>query len=244
MLDNEKEYLKKYIKPRKLNKGLIKLEQGIPVQYIVGNTNFYGYDFIVNKNVLIPRFETEYLVEKTIKYIKKNFNKVNILDIGTGSGCIAVTLKKELPLSNITAIDISKKAIKVAKKNSKKNKVDINFIVNDINKYSSLNKYDVIISNPPYLDYKDEIMDIVKNNEPLNALYAKEEGLEFYRIILKKSKDMLKEKSLIAFEINGEHKQHEKIKEITLSIYPNAIVKIEKDPANKIRYVFILNNIE
>ena len=117
---NDIEYLRKYLKDKDLDTALKELESGIPVQYIVGNTNFYGYDFKVNRNTLIPRFETELLVEKTYNYIKKYFNKDNIkiLDIGTGSGCIAISLKKEIN-SIIDAIDISKEALSVAIDNAK-----------------------------------------------------------------------------------------------------------------------------
>ena len=114
---NDIEYLRKYLKDKDLDTALKELESGIPVQYIVGNTNFYGYDFKVNRNTLIPRFETELLVEKTYNYIKKYFNKDNIkiLDIGTGSGCIAITLNKLLNSCDITGIDISSEALEVAK---------------------------------------------------------------------------------------------------------------------------------
>ena len=142
------EYLKKYLPKDKLEEGLSKLEKGISPQYIVGNVNFYGNIIKVDKRVLIPIFETELLVEKTINYIKRMFNaKVNILEICTGSGCIAITLKKEIN-SEITAIDISKEALEVALDNAKENNVDINFI--ESNLFSNIeNKYDVIIMDPP-----------------------------------------------------------------------------------------------
>ena len=175
-----------------------------PLQYIVGNANFYGYTYKVNKNVLIPRFETEELVENTINYIKKNFsNNVSILDVGTGSGCIGITLKRELKDSKVTITDISKKALKVAKHNSKDD--DINIIRTNILDNIE-DKYDVIISNPPYISYDEEIMDIVKNNEPHIALYSKNNGLYFYEEILKQCKKNLKEKYLIAFEIGYKQK--------------------------------------
>ena len=121
------EYIKKYYKGN-INDALKQLEQNIPVQYIVGNVDFYGYNFIVNENVLIPRFETEQLVEKTINLIKKNFDKkIDIVDIGTGSGCIAITLKKQIDC-NMDAVDISLDALNVAKENANKNNADINFI--------------------------------------------------------------------------------------------------------------------
>ena len=178
-MENNIEYLKKYLKDKTLDEGIELLNKGIPVQYIVGNVDFYGYNFKVNENVLIPRFETEELVEKTIKYINKYFNKkVDILDLGTGSGCIAITLKKELDC-NVDAVDISPKALEIAKLNAKNNNVDITFYEGDM--LSPINKkYDVIISNPPYIAYDEEIMDVVKNNEPHVALFGGRLSFSFY----------------------------------------------------------------
>ena len=117
-----KEYLKKYLPEDRLEEGLKQLEENVPVQYIIGNVNFYGIELEVNKDVLIPRFETELLVEKTVDYIKKTFKeKVNIIDLGTGSGAIALTLKKKIDCE-VDAIDISEKALKVDKKNAEKDK--------------------------------------------------------------------------------------------------------------------------
>ena len=232
----EEEYLKKYLDKDKLEEGLEQLKQGIPVQYIVGNVNFYGNTINVNKNVLIPRFETELLVDKTIKYIKNNFkHHVDILDIATGSGCIAITLKKEID-STVDASDISESALKVAQENALNNKVDINFINSDM-LTNITKKYDIIISNPPYLTKEDDIMDIVKNNEPEIALYAKDNGLYYYDVILKNIKNNLKDKYLIAFEIG--YTQGEAIKNIALKYLDNINVKIEKDYSTKDRFVFI-----
>ena len=176
-------YLEKYLPENKLKEGIERLQNGEPVQYIVGNVNFYGNEIKVNKNVLIPRFETEELVEYTISYIKKMFKeKINIIDLGTGSGCIAVTLKKKIN-SNVSAIDISKEALEVARENAKKNKVEIDFIQNDMLDNIS-NKFDVIISNPPYISKNEEIQDIVRKNEPSLALYADNEGLYYYEKII------------------------------------------------------------
>lgn len=236
---NNIEYLKKYLEPSKLQEGIKRLETGEPVQYIVGNVDFYGLNFKVNNNVLIPRFETEELIEKTINYIKNNFEKVDILDIGTGSGCIAITLSKKLN-AYVDAVDISDKALEVALENNKINNTKVNFIKSDI--LSNVNKkYDVIISNPPYIRHDEEIMDIVKNNEPHMALYADNNGLYFYNEILKKCKNNLNEKNIIAFEI-GE-KQGEDIKNIALKYFPSAIIKIEKDLQERNRFLFIFNNV-
>lgn len=232
-------YLEKYLPKNKLKEGIERLQNGEPVQYIVGNVNFYGNEIKVNKNVLIPRFETEELVEYTISYIKKMFKeKINIIDLGTGSGCIAITLKKKLN-SNVSAIDISKEALEVARENAKKNKVEIDFIQNDMLDNIS-NKFDVIISNPPYISKNEEIQDIVRKNEPSLALYADNEGLYYYEKIIKQAKKNLKEKFIIAFEIG--YMQGDKIKKIAERNYPKAEVVLKKDLQGKDRFIFIINN--
>ena len=234
------EYIKKYLPESKLEEGIKQLEKGIPPQYIVGNVNFYGNTINVDKRVLIPRFETELLVEKTINYINQKYDNkknLNILDIGTGSGCIAITLKKELN-SNITGIDISLSALEVAKSNASINNVDINFYQSNI--FSNVKeKFDVIISNPPYIKFDEEIMDIVKNNEPHLALYASNDGLYFYEEILKQCSKYLDKKFLICFEIG--YTQGECIKELANKYLPNINIKIEKDYSNKDRFIFIEN---
>ena len=232
-----KEYLKKYYKGN-IEDAYRRLDNGEPVQYIVGEVDFCGNILKVNKNVLIPRFETEELVEETSKYIKEHFkNPVDILDIGTGSGAIAISLKKKVD-SNITATDISKEALDVAKENAVLNKVDINFVNTNI--YNNINtKFDVVISNPPYISYDEEIMDIVKNNEPHRALYASNNGLYFYEEILKNIKTILKDKYLIAFEID--EKQFNDIKRIKEIYLPESKITCKKDMQGRDRMVFITN---
>lgn len=230
------EYLKKYLDPSKLEEGIKKLNDGIPVQYIVGNVDFYGNIINVNENVLIPRFETEELVSKTIDRIKNKFNdKIDILDLGTGSGCIIITLSKNVD-SNCDAIDISSKALDVARDNARLNNVNINFKCNDfldgIDK-----KYDVIISNPPYISYDEEIMDIVKNNEPSIALYADNNGLDCYIKILSNIKKNLKDHYLIAFEIG--YMQGNDIINIAKKYLSDSKISLEKDLQGKDRFIFI-----
>ena len=235
------EYLKKYLPENKLKEGLELLEKGISPQYIVGNVDFYGNTINVDKRVLIPRFETELLIEKTINYIKKKYDRLDdlsILDIGTGSGCIAITLKKELNCS-VTAIDISTDALEVAKNNALNNNVNINFYQSDV--FSNVDdKYDIIISNPPYIKEDEEIMDIVKNNEPSLALYAPNNGLYFYDKILKESSKYLKKNFMICFEIG--YTQGREIKELALKYLANIDIKIEKDYSDKDRFVFITSH--
>lgn len=235
---SEEEYLKKYLPQDKLENGLKQLKEGKPVQYIVGNVDFYDVNLLVNENVLIPRFETEYLVEKTINYAQNMEAPLDILDIGTGSGAIAITLAKHI-YSHVLATDISEKALNIAKKNAKRNNVNINFTQSDLFHHIK-GKFDIIISNPPYIA-KDEIIDpLVKNNEPHLALYAENNGLYFYQNILKNVKPYLKDKSLIAFEIGMT--QSQAITELAKTYLPNSTVKTEKDLTGKDRYIFIFNN--
>lgn len=232
------EYLKKYYKGN-IDEGIKKLEDGEPVQYIVGDIDFYGYNFLVNKNVLIPRFETEELVNRTIKYTSEYLDKNNldIIDLGTGSGCIAITLNKELHC-NVDAVDISVDALEVARQNNSKNEANVNFIEGDMLENIS-KKYDVIISNPPYIAYDEKIDDIVKNNEPHLALYASNKGLYFYDKILDKARKCVKEKSLIAFEIG--YTQGNDIIDLCYKYFPRGKAWIEKDLQEKDRFVFIYN---
>ena len=237
----EIEYLKKYLHEEdNLEEAIKRLKNGEPVQYIVGDVDFYGNIFKVNKNVLIPRPETEELVEKTNNIIKKYFSKrdLEILDIGTGSGCIAISLKKLFPNSKVSAVDISKEALEVAIENANLNAAEVKFYQSNI--FSNVkNKFDIIISNPPYIREDEKIMDIVKNNEPHLALYAPNKGLYFYDQILKNAKYFLNEDYLIAFEIGQE--QANDIKIMANKYLPNSNVVISKDLQKLDRYVFITN---
>ena len=234
---NNVEYLEKYYQGD-IASALERLEQGEPIQYIVGNVDFYHSNFKITKDVLIPRFETEELVDKTINYIKMYLKEpLNIVDLGTGSGCIAISIKKEINC-NMDAVDISKQALKIARMNAKENNVDINFYCGSF--LEPLNKkYDVIISNPPYISYDEEIMDVVKNNEPALALYADNNGLACYEEILKNISKYLNDKSIIAFEIG--YKQGDSIKALAQNYLPNARISIEKDLQCKDRFIFIFN---
>ena len=230
------EYLKKYLPSDKLDDGIKLLESDIPVQYIVGNVDFYGNTINVNNSVLIPRFETELLVDKLIKRCKDKFSKkIDILDLCTGSGCIAITLDKEID-SNVDAIDISCDALDVALENNKKNKTNVNFFESDI--FSNVNKkYDVIVSNPPYISYDEDIMDIVRNNEPHIALYAIDDGLYFYKEIIRDMSNYLNDNFIVAFEI-GE-KQSGLIVDIINLYFNDVNISIEKDYNDRERFIFI-----
>ena len=215
------EYLKKYYQGD-LEEAKKKLAAGLPVQYIVGNVDFYGITLKVNEDVLIPRFETEELVSKVIQYAA-NFKNPSIVDIGTGSGAIAITLKKKLT-SSVTATDISKKALNVAKENALENNASINFKEGNLLEPLT-EKYDIVVSNPPYIAYDEEIMDVVKNNEPHLALYAPNNGIYYYEEILKNIKKYLNDKYLIAFEIGKS--QGKKIQELSKKYLDNEAI-IEK----------------
>lgn len=223
--------------PNNLQDILAKIHAGYPVQYLIGNVYFYNSIINVSENVLIPRPETEYLVEKTVKYAKKRFNKkINIIDLGTGSGCIAIALKKELD-SEITAIDISPYALNLAKCNAKENNVDINFYNFDITKPLK-NMYDIIISNPPYIPKDGYVAENVLKYEPHIALFADEEGIYFYKQIIKNNLNKLNKNGFMAFEIgdNEDKLLEEFLKEEGITNY-----KFATDLTGRIRYLFIFN---
>ena len=221
--------------PQNINEILKKLENHYPVQYLIGNVEFLNTIINVDERVLIPRFETELLVEKTIKKIKAlNIQKPKIIDLGTGSGCIAIALKKNLSCT-ITGIDISNQAIEVAKENALKNQVEIEYkIENMIN--TNLEGYDVIISNPPYVKETEPVGEETKY-EPQNALFAKNNGLYFYEEILKNISKLSTMPKLVAFEIGMS--EGEEIKSLALKYLSTKKIFIEKDLTNRNRYIFM-----
>ena len=187
---------------------LDQLKKEVPVQYLLGKTNFYGLDFEVNENVLIPRPETEELVEWIIN---ENANtdkskKLKILDIGTGSGCIAVSLAKNLPNAEVYAIDVSKKALETAKRNAVNNNVEVTFMFQDILELEALKyNFDIIVSNPPYVRNleKAEIKKNVLEYEPHLALFVDDhDALIFYKKIASLAQKNLLGNGQLFFEIN------------------------------------------
>lgn len=191
---------------KKIKEIVTRLKQFEPIQYILEHTEFYGSDFYVNKNVLIPRPETEELVELILNE-NKNRDSIKILDIGTGSGAIAVTLAKHLNKANVSAWEISHKAIDVAVLNMKKNAVVVSFRrVDVLGDYPTDEKYDIIVSNPPYVleSEKEQMENNVLNYEPHSALFVPDNSpLLFYNRIADIGKDILNENGKLYFEINA-----------------------------------------
>ena len=222
--------------PNNLEEIINKINSGYPVQYLIGNVEFYNSIIDIDERVLIPRFETELLVKETIYYIKKIFanKKIDVIDLGTGSGCIAIALKKSLNC-NVDALDISIDALDLASNNALNNNVNINFINKDMtDKFTK--KYDVIISNPPYIPYDGYVADNVLQYEPNLALFAKDEGIHFYKQIINKHLNFLNKPGLMAFEIGDNQKE---ILDDYLKKNYSLKYEFKKDFNNRYRYLFI-----
>lgn len=188
-----------------------KRSEKIPLQYITGEQNFCGLDFYVNENVLIPRLDTEVLVEKILEYEEPG---QRVMDMCTGSGCIAITLQK-LGGFQVMAVDISEEALTLARKNAQRNQAQVTFFQSNMfDQLSNTSKVDVIVSNPPYIESKvvDELDDEVKKYEPRLALDGMEDGLHFYRILAREGKRFLNEGGRLYVEIGFD--QAEAVKEI------------------------------
>ena len=215
------------------------IKEDMPLSHLVGFEYFYDRKYKVTKDVLSPRMETEELIYKVIEYVKKSEkNNLKILDLCTGSGVIAITLKKELedyPVE-IIASDVSVAALNIAKENANTNKAEVSFIQSDILE-NIKDKFDIIVSNPPYIDYKDRttMQDNVLNYDPHLALFAEEEGMYFYRRIIEEAKEHLTQDGVIFFEIG--YDQREKI--IELSRLNNYNAKVYKDINGRDRMAFI-----
>ena len=225
---------------KKYKEEILALESGKPLQYVMGHVNFYGNQFEVDERVLIPRFETEELVENTIKISKELFTEpVDILDLGTGSGVIGLTLEQKLPTKSVDLVDISKDALEVARKNGGKLQSKANYIESDF--FEKVEKlYDIIISNPPYIKDDEEIEEIVKKNEPPLALYAGKDGLDCYKKILREARFYMKEKSILAFEIGCTQK--EDIIKLANKYLEDIEITCKKDLSGRDRMIFIIKN--
>ena len=212
-----------------LDEVLKKRQEGMPLQYIAGIADFMGEKFIVNENVLIPRPETEILVEKALEK-SLNFKNPKILDIGTGSGCIAIMLAKKNPASTVTSCDISLNAIETASQNAKKLSANVEFRKSDIF-FNISKKFDIIVSNPPYIPISEKI-NIQKEVlfEPESALYTSDEyGIEFYERIIAEGKKHLNKNGYILFELGIN--QSELVQNIFLD-YNYTDIEIIKDLDN------------
>ncbi|MCK6206712.1 peptide chain release factor N(5)-glutamine methyltransferase [Bacillus infantis] len=216
---------------------------GRPVQYIIGKEEFYGRTFLVNGNVLIPRPETEELVLEALKRKEKLFGREAAsaaADIGTGSGAIAVTLKLESPDLQVTATDVYGPSLDTAKENADKNGAEIEFILGDLLQpfIEESRKFDIIISNPPYIPLSDMegMSEVVTENEPHRALFAGQDGLDLYRRFMEELPLVLKEKSLVGFEVGAG--QSKAVSELLRTAFPDANIDIVYDINGKDRMVF------
>lgn len=228
----------------RFSEAISELKTGKPFQQILGETKFFGLKFFVNEHVLIPRPETEELLELAINKIKERKTKkeIKILDVGTGSGIIPIVLKKYFPEAAVTALDISEEALKIARKNSDFHKTEINFIqkdyLNEIFDSAQTNEvYDVIISNPPYIGAEEnpEIEDAVKGFEPHLALFSPtSDALIFYRQIAEDCKNHLAKNGFLFLEIN------QKLGQQTLELFQDSFSKVHllKDISGNDRMIF------
>jgi len=219
--------------------------QNQPVQYLTGKAYFYGYEFNVNPDVLIPRPETEELVENILKIYDRTFKrgtKVDVVDIGTGSGAISITLSKEEESMNVLATDISSEALDVAKNNNLKLEGRVTFLQGDMLEPVMDKKFDILVSNPPYIPSEEYVDPLVKDNEPNVALFGGNDGLKFYRIILNNSTKIMKDKFIIGFE-HG-YNTSKAIEDLAKELYPDAYVFTKKDMQGRDRMTFVIRGFD
>lgn len=213
---------------------------GRPVQYCVGSEEFYGRSFIVDESVLIPRPETEELVLGTINRLDKLFNKqtLKLADIGTGSGAIAISMKLECPELSVVATDLSEKALMTAQKNAENLAATIDFRLGDLTAPLVGERFDIILSNPPYIAFNEakEMSSIVLEHEPHSALFAEEEGLILYRKLAEQLPAIVNKPALIGLEIG--YTQGEQVAKFFKNSFPQSIISIEKDINGRPRMIF------
>ena len=238
-LDLDEEADERVIK--KFNEGIGRLLNNEPLYYVLGYSYFYGYRLTVNKNVLIPRCETEELVGLILGKYDEFFNgkSINICDVGTGSGAIAIALKKEEDNLNVYASDISEEALEVAKKNADNNNAWIHFMCGSmLEPYIEKNiKVDILVSNPPYIKTIENIESSVYDFEPHVALFGGEDGLKFYREIFEKASDVVNPHGLMFFEMGYDLK--DALTDLSKSCFPDAEIEVFKDINNKDRMLMI-----
>lgn len=213
---------------------------GRPVQYCVGSEEFYGRSFIVDESVLIPRPETEELVLGTINRLDKLFNKqtLKLADIGTGSGAIAISMKLECPELSVVATDLSEKALMTAQKNAENLAATIDFRLGDLTSPLVGERFDIILSNPPYIAFDEakEMSSIVLEHEPHSALFAEEEGLILYRKLAEQLPAIMNKPALIGLEIG--YTQGEQVAKFFKNSFPQSTISIEKDINGRPRMIF------
>lgn len=227
--------------------GMKRYMAGEPIQYIKGKETFFSRDFIVNENVLIPRYETEELVENILYKIDDYFDdydSIDLCDVGTGSGAIAISLALEEPKLKVTATDISEEALEVARLNARELPAQVDFYQGDMLKplIKRNIKVDIFVSNPPYIPNEQEIENVVKDNEPHVALFGGNDGLYFYRKIFSQVHEVIKERALLAFEMGFD--QRELMSEAVEHYFPNVPYEIIKDINGKDRMLFIYYNLK
>jgi len=227
--------------------GMKRYMDGEPIQYIKGKETFFSRDFTVNENVLIPRYETEELVENILYRIDdyfEDYQTIDLCDVGTGSGAIAISLALEERKLNVVATDISQDALEVAKLNAKDLGANIEFYQGDMLAplLDRQIKVDIFVSNPPYIPQEQDIESVVKDNEPHVALFGGQDGLYFYRLIFSQVKDLLKERALLAFEMGFD--QRELMEEAIEQYFPNTPYEIIKDMNGKDRMLFIYYHLK
>lgn len=217
-----------------------------PLQHILGYEYFYGYRFKVNEDVLIPRPETEELVANVLADYDEYFSsqKITVLDVGCGSGAIAIALKKEESKLQVYASDISEKAIAVAKENAQVLAADVTFFIGDmLNPFINENiKADILVSNPPYIPIEEKMESSVIDYEPHVALFGGEDGLKFYRRIFANAHKVIKDKAILAFEMG--YNQKEAMEAEAKKYFPNDHMTVIKDLNGKNRMFFIYHNIK
>lgn len=222
--------------------GIHDMEKGKPLSYVLGYESFYGYDFIVNEDVLIPRPETEELVGLVLSLYDEHFGNrehVNVFDVATGSGAIGITLNLEEPKLDVIASDISEKAVQVALKNNEKLGTHVNFIVgNMLDPFIERNLHcDIGVCNPPYIPSDEKMEHSVVDYEPHVALFGGEDGLKFYRDVFEKAHFVLKEKAFLAFEMG--YDQREALSALAKEYFPQAKICVHKDMSGKDRMLTI-----
>lgn len=226
--------------------GMTRYLNGEPIQYIKGKEYFFAREFIVNEDVLIPRYETEELVEQILYRIDDYFadyDRISLCDVGTGSGAIAISLALEEEKLDVVATDISEKALVVAKQNAQELQADVTFYQGDLLQPLIARdiKVDIFVSNPPYIPVHQEIEAVVKDNEPHVALFGGDDGLYFYRKIFQDVDRVLKNRALLAFEMGFD--QRDLMEEAIRTYFGDMPHEIIKDINGKDRMLFIYKNI-